>query len=381
MHKKGIFLALTFIFQYFFVEAQVEKSEDYLPFKIVGSINADTGKIFLQTLFYSEYYPEDISSLESVVKNGKFTFEGKIPYPQAYTLEYGENYYSETIVIEAGTQSVTVNIDSSRKVPAVDNHVMTERDAQDSTAQAELGRKFADFDRRWKKLSQEYDNEIPDSIGKSLQEARQSYYDQADSLLLEYVKRHPNSYRKLWNFIRLFSGWGYEEIFDSIYHHFSDSLRLTHAGRVLGENLEIGAKMATGKAFPVMPVKNQQNLQLVDSILSAGTYTLVDFWYSRCKPCFAQFPHLKTTFERYREKGFRIIGISTDKEEDRENWLKAIDEQQLKWLQYWDKDGLESAKLSIRAFPTNFLLDENGKILKKNISPAALELYLQENLK
>jgi len=51
------------------------------------------------------------------------------------------------------------------------------------------------------------------------------------------------------------------------------------------------------------------------------------------------------------------------------------------WPQYWDKDGLESKKLSITRFPTNFLLDNLGNIIKKDLSMPELAQFLKENIK
>ena len=126
MFRIAFFFTLVFLFQVSLLKAQVEQNLNLPPFKIEGQINADTGTISLQTLFYAEYFPEDIKSLNSVVENGKFTFQGKIPYSQACHLEYEEKYHSDIPVIEPGTRSLTVNIDSTREIPLPDNQVMNQ---------------------------------------------------------------------------------------------------------------------------------------------------------------------------------------------------------------------------------------------------------------
>ncbi len=74
----AFFFTMVFL-QVSVLKAQVDQGLNYRPFKIEGSISADTGSISLQTLVYAEYYPEDVKSLKSLVENGKFTFEGTIP--------------------------------------------------------------------------------------------------------------------------------------------------------------------------------------------------------------------------------------------------------------------------------------------------------------
>lgn len=61
-------------------------------------------------------------------------------------------------------------------------------------------------------------------------------------------------------------------------------------------------------------------------------------------------------------------------------WQNAIVKDQITWPQFWDINGRESAKLSIVAFPTNFLLNSEGKIIKKNIRPAELDKFLSEHI-
>ena len=46
-----------------------------------------------------------------------------------------------------------------------------------------------------------------------------------------------------------------------------------------------------------------------------------------------------------------------------------------------DIDGKKAAELNIIAYPTNFLLDENGIIIAKNIDPITLEKLLEKILK
>jgi peroxiredoxin len=114
---------------------------------------------------------------------------------------------------------------------------------------------------------------------------------------------------------------------------------------------------------------------------SQHEYTFVDFWYSNCNPCIAQFPHLKETYAKYKDKGFEVIGISTDRLKDKKKWEEAIQRFELSWPQYWDQDGVASSKLSINKFPTNFLLDSQGKIINKDLRPVELEQFLLENIR
>ena len=73
-------------------------------------------------------------------------------------------------------------------------------------------------------------------------------------------------------------------------------------------------------------------------------------WLQRCSPCIAQFDDMKSIYSTYKNQGFEIIGVSTDKVKARASWQQIINNRRLIWPQYWDKDGLESKKLSITRF-------------------------------
>lgn len=107
---------------------------------------------------------------------------------------------------------------------------------------------------------------------------------------------------------------------------------------------------------------------------------LLDFWASWCGPCLKEMPSLKRIYEKYKTKGFTVIGISTDT--DGNAWKNAISKQQLPWTNLIDKKELKSnvsKKYGIYYLPTNFLIDKDGTIIKKNISHYELEKYLAEN--
>ena len=80
-------------------------------------------------------------------------------------------------------------------------------------------------------------------------------------------------------------------------------------------------------------------------------------------------------------KGLEIIGVSLDK--NRSSWLRAIDDDGLIWshvsnLKFW-QDPI--AKLyNITAIPASFILDQDGKILAKNLRGAQLDAKIEELL-
>ena len=87
-----------------------------------------------------------------------------------------------------------------------------------------------------------------------------------------------------------------------------------------------------------------------------------------------------TNYKKYHDKGFEIFQVSLDKSKNA--WVKAIKDDGLgSWyhvsdLQQWNS---APAKLyGVRAIPSNFLLDKEGKVIGKNLRGEALGAKLQE---
>jgi thiol-disulfide isomerase/thioredoxin len=371
------FVAGALLFMPFSSAAQQAK---LYPFTLSGTINADTGKIKLEIISDTAFYPKQFRQMETRVVNGKFSFSGYLPYPMGVTLDYSAyRYNSAVFVIEQGDQSVNCNIDSSRKIPQITNRVMHEY-VEYQNAFSEYKRNYDLQSQKWHDWLKQYQNNIPENLKLDYMKQVKAGYATHDSILLKYVTNNPNSYVAFWNFVNL-NVFGYENIFDPIYASFSDSLKNTYSGKALGLRLKFTGTLAIGKKFKYVTGIDDSNKQLDSDFFKHNKYTLVDFWYSHCGPCRAQFPDLRNVYARYENKGLQIIGISTDKTADKNDWKKAIKEDKLAWPQYWDVNGIESSKVYVVVFPTNFLLDNNGVIIKKDVSPVELADFLRDNLK
>ena len=62
-----------------------------------------------------------------------------------------------------------------------------------------------------------------------------------------------------------------------------------------------------------------------------GKYVLVDFWSSGCHWCRLETPNLQKAYQTFKNKGFTILGVSSDFR--KQDWLEAIEEDNSRWNQ------------------------------------------------
>ena len=108
-----------------------------------------------------------------------------------------------------------------------------------------------------------------------------------------------------------------------------------------------------------------------------GKYVLVDFWASWCGPCRKENPYVVEVYNKYKEKGFEIFGVSLDR--NKESWLKAIEKDGLTWsqvsdLKYWKNEAAQT--YGVRGIPFTVLVDPEGKVAALSLRGSRLEAEL-----
>ena len=130
-----------------------------------------------------------------------------------------------------------------------------------------------------------------------------------------------------------------------------------------------------GDIFPnvKLPMMSKDTLSLQEQL---GTkLTIIDLWASWCAPCRRENREvLVPLWNEYHNRGFQIIAYGLESNESA--WRAAAERDGAdKWLQASDLQGDDAAflkKIRIRTIPSNFILDEKGKVIAKNIHGEAL---------
>jgi peroxiredoxin len=105
----------------------------------------------------------------------------------------------------------------------------------------------------------------------------------------------------------------------------------------------------------------------IDLATLRGQVVLIDFWATWCPPCVEEVPELVATYEKFKDQGFTVVGISLD--EDKSALEKFTAENKMTWPQFFDGKGWENEmakRFKIQTVPTMWLLDREGKLIDAN---------------
>ncbi|WP_372753847.1 redoxin domain-containing protein [Labilibaculum sp.] len=138
---------------------------------------------------------------------------------------------------------------------------------------------------------------------------------------------------------------------------------------------------AKGSNFPDIILPNNQGEEIKLSSLK-GKFIVLSYWASQDANSRKQNQTLKKVYNKYHKKGLEIYQISVDQNENA--WKKAIAQDQLNWINVCDLEtgSLKALQLyNIQKVPANYLIDQTGEIVGKNLYGLALEEKVAEYVK
>ena len=106
-----------------------------------------------------------------------------------------------------------------------------------------------------------------------------------------------------------------------------------------------------------------------DSLFAQNKVTVVNFWFSGCKPCVEELSKLNELNDKLKEMGGEVVGINTDTLDDNQDGIKEAKEiLKAKGASYknltFDSDSTVGKYAGdIMAFPTTVLVDKDGNIV------------------
>jgi thiol-disulfide isomerase/thioredoxin len=256
----------------------------------------------------------------------------------------------------------------------------------------------AQFQPIYDKLSAKYDElqEIAgkcktqaerDSLSKVLRPQWQAtsdkyryYMAQSDSTEIAYLRSNVCVYGLFTIYTNLLEG-KQEEMTRSLYEDVYCHKYPGHPYHQGIRNSICQIDLKPGKKYIDYDVRGPEDKTVKLSSLYRGRVILIDLWASWCGPCRSHAEEVIPIYEKYKDKGFQVIGIAREK--SRKQMEEAVRQDGYPWLnllekndehKVWEKNGIPYAGGG------GYLIDANGTILAVYPKAEELERILQEKL-
>lgn len=226
---------------------------------------------------------------------------------------------------------------------------------------------------------------VIDSInatGASITEYSKNIWPYKMELTKKFIQRHPGSPIGLDQLNQYAIGNSEPATLEAAYKILKPEIQKSDKGIELANRIK---GMRSGEIGDMAPVFKSPDTEgkIVSLADFKGKYVLVDFWATWCLPCIAEFPHLRKAYDNFKGKNFTILGVSLDRPDSKEKWIKMIKDENLVWkqvsdLKWWYSDA--AFLYNVNSAPANFLVDPSGKIIAKNLRGEDLEKKLTEVL-
>ena len=332
---------------------------------------------------------------ESIIKDGQFTFTGSVEGPRQFYITVNDINGACSLVISNENISVTAKAtltgEDSRKRYDFSNVKVSGSKVNDEYIEKKSPRKSLDslykayhdnndiILKAVDKARSEKNKTALDSLYKTAEWKKfttdeKNFFDTVETSTTSIIMSNKDSWWGPFLMMDMMSYFTAEQ--KALYEAFSQQAKDSYYGKLVKE--ELYPKGFVGTKSPSFNVTENGKIIPASTLFKGKKYILIDFWASWCNPCRKEIPNLKAQYAKYAGKGLQIISISIDKK--KADWEKALKEEQLKWPNYLDQNGIADI-FKVKFIPSIFLLDGNGKVIGEQLRGEALSKKLDELFK
>jgi peroxiredoxin len=312
----------------------------------------------------------------AVSRKGSFTMKGgSVDYPQVIQLVAGNTKKRTSFYIENSVITIKGSLDSLFKAKITGSKTQDEyQTLLDSNKP--LSDSYSKTYMKYQAASQAGNVEELAALEKQAD----SIQAEMTNLQKDFVRNHPSSYASPSILASLSYEMEASEI-ESMINTMDTVVASVPQILLLKERVAVMKTVSVGQKAPDFTLNDVDGNPVALSSKIGPKLLLVDFWAAWCGPCRQENPNVVKVYNEFHKKGFDVFGVSLDQK--KEAWVKAIADDKLVWthvsdLQYWNN---AAAKLyAVNSIPANFLLDETGTIIARNLRGEALYNKVNEVL-
>lgn len=353
-------------------------------------LNGKIGTLNAPAKVYLNYQSEgQVVKDSAIINKGVFAFKGKVTGPTAARLivdHTGEGLstlgrYSDNSILYLEQAKINVTAKDSIKNSVVTGSKLNDESAKYTKFVAVPLAKIKALNAEYVAASEEKQKDTTFRNAISAKYAAAS--KELNDLQLTFIKANPDSYFSLLALRETVNGPINVAEVEPVFKSLSAKVRGTEVGVQFAKLIEAGRATSIGVIAPDF-TQNDVNDKPVTLSSLRGKYVLIDFWASWCGPCREENPNVVATYNKFKDKGFTVLGVSLDQPGKKANWLAAIEKDGLAWtqvsdLKFWNNAVAEL--YGVRAIPQNFLVDPTGKIVAANLRGPDLQAKLAELIK
>lgn len=363
--KRYLLLILVLFFSFNFGYTQTTR-----PFILQGKMPSTAkGYLYLNYPKTDNTWQKDSALLD----NGNFIFKGLLHQPTVARLSTTKSAIQ--IILEPTMMVATLSTAEN-----LANLQIMGSKSQDELA--ELNRSLQKVETRWKVVLDTL-NVISKRSNVAFQEYKgwvlDPYFKEIEELNRKFINKYPSSFASA-HILQVFARELSTDTLKVFYDRFPGVVKQSRYGKNIEEQL---AKRKLGVPGTLAANFTKQDINGKKIALSAlqGKYVLLDFWGSWCVPCRKGNPHLISLYQKYKDKGFEILGVAAD-DNSLSAWRKAVADDKLPWLQVLQGNtpSTDIGKLyNIMYYPTKILIDTKGTIIGRfGEDSAALDALLEK---
>lgn len=349
-------------------------AQSSIKFTIKGHLKGNKySKIYLHHKWNNDFRTDS-----SVIKNNTFIFKGITPEVNMYWINFSRDPLAApnaAFFIDQADISITAHEDSLFNAKI--------KGGKEQEYYIKYRQTMQSFINRQQSLYQQYNQAIQKNDANTVNQVQTEFNElnqQVKSTLKEMIKSHPSSPVSGYIIYQDFNNnpnISVQEL-EEIVSYLDKSFLNTKFGKLAQQKLDQINGSSIGKKIMEFSQKTPDG-KLVNIRDFEGKYVLIDFWASWCGPCRMENPYVVAAYNKYKDKGFTVLGVSLD--QNKNAWIKAIEKDGLTWTHISDLKGWNNEvaqAFGITSIPQNILIDKQGLIIAKNLRGAALEAKLQE---